>query len=201
MKDFVRTVSENIAVLRKSRGLTQLEFGAKINYSDKSVSKWERGESLPDLIVINSMAETFGVDVDFFFTEHPDAEQQKKTRRTNEFIMGSRIAVSLLLVSFVFLVAAVIYVYTALIQGNGIWQSFVWAVPVSALTLLVFYHRFFGGDFDVYFGSAFIWTLLGALYIQFFVYNIWIIFFIGIPVQAIIIILSVIRAKQRGDRQ
>ena len=49
---FKNTVAENIAHYRKAAGLTQGALAAKINYTDKSVSKWERGDGLPDVFVI-----------------------------------------------------------------------------------------------------------------------------------------------------
>ena len=56
-----QTVANNIAQLRKSKGLTQLELAERLNYSDKAVSKWERGEGLPDVLVLSKMAEIFDV--------------------------------------------------------------------------------------------------------------------------------------------
>ena len=64
-----KTVAANITELRKSRQLTQLELAEKLNYSDKTISKWERGDGLPDLKTICRMAEIFGVSVDYFVTE------------------------------------------------------------------------------------------------------------------------------------
>ena len=60
-----KTVAANITELRKSRQLTQLELAEKLNYSDKTISKWERGDGLPDLKTICRMAEIFGVSVDY----------------------------------------------------------------------------------------------------------------------------------------
>ena len=54
-------MANNIAQLRKSKGLTQLELAERLNYSDKAVSKWERGEGLPDVLVLSKMAEIFDV--------------------------------------------------------------------------------------------------------------------------------------------
>ena len=61
-----KIVAANITELRKSRQLTQLELAEKLNYSDKTISKWERGDGLPDLKTICKMAEIFGVSVDYF---------------------------------------------------------------------------------------------------------------------------------------
>ncbi|MEI3084791.1 MAG: helix-turn-helix transcriptional regulator [Oscillospiraceae bacterium] len=56
--------ASNIINQRTKAGMTQAELGAKLNYSDKSVSKWERGEAIPDAYVLSEMAELFGVTVD-----------------------------------------------------------------------------------------------------------------------------------------
>ena len=62
--------ASNIISLRTKAGLTQAELGAKLNYSDKSISKWERGEAIPDAYVLSEMAEIFGVTVDYILSSH-----------------------------------------------------------------------------------------------------------------------------------
>ena len=59
-------VADNIAFYRKRAGLTQLELAEKLNYSDKAISKWERGDGLPDLVVLNEMANIFGININDF---------------------------------------------------------------------------------------------------------------------------------------
>lgn len=62
--------ASNIINLRTAAGLTQAELGAKLNYSDKTISKWERGDAIPDAFVLTQMAEIFGVDVNYLLSEH-----------------------------------------------------------------------------------------------------------------------------------
>lgn len=72
MEDLKRIIADNIAELRKAVPLTQAELAEKLNYSDKAVSKWERGESIPDVIVLKQIAGIFGVSVDYLLEEvHP----------------------------------------------------------------------------------------------------------------------------------
>ncbi len=52
-----KNIAKNLSSLRKSAGLTQAELGEKLTYSDKSISKWERGDGLPDLLVLDKLAE------------------------------------------------------------------------------------------------------------------------------------------------
>lgn len=54
MKEIETVLASNIIQLRRQAGMTQIDLAAKLNYSDKSVSKWERAESLPDIAVLKT---------------------------------------------------------------------------------------------------------------------------------------------------
>lgn len=71
MQDVKATLARNIAALRTARGMTQLEFAEKLNYSDKAVSKWERAESMPDITVLMQIAAIFGVTLDALVSDDP----------------------------------------------------------------------------------------------------------------------------------
>ncbi len=58
------TMGSFIAALRKANGLTQKELAERLNVSDKAVSRWERDESCPDLMLVPLIAETFNVTAD-----------------------------------------------------------------------------------------------------------------------------------------
>ena len=62
--------ASNLIRLRTAAGMTQAELGEQLNYSDKSISKWERGEAIPDAAVLKRMSEIFGVTVDYLLDEH-----------------------------------------------------------------------------------------------------------------------------------
>ena len=64
MEDLKSIVARNIVTLRRKQDMTQLELAEKLKYTDKAVSKWERGESLPDIIVLKAIADLFGVTLD-----------------------------------------------------------------------------------------------------------------------------------------
>lgn len=59
-----KTIGKFIAVLRKSRGMTQKELAQQLGVSDKTVSHWERDESAPDISLIPVIAEMFSVTCD-----------------------------------------------------------------------------------------------------------------------------------------
>jgi transcriptional regulator with XRE-family HTH domain len=69
MKDIKLTIAKNISYLRQQAKLTQLELAQKIKYSDKSISKWERGESLPDIETLAKLAQIFDVQINAFLEE------------------------------------------------------------------------------------------------------------------------------------
>lgn len=186
-------VANNLTELRKAAGLTQAELAEKINYSDKSVSKWERGEALPDLKVLTQLADLFEVTVDYFVT--PDAGKQKQQFDFPKSEALYRIGVELLAACTVWIAAAAVFFSTA-IYSTGFWMAFIWAIPLSMLVLSVFSQKWRYDVCVIVFRSIFCWTLLVAIYLQLLVYtpyNTWMIFFIGIPVQAAIILWSLIR--------
>ena len=69
MQDMRFIIAQNIAKLRLSHGMTQAELAERLRYSDKAISKWERADSLPDIIVLKQLAELFSVRVDDLFRE------------------------------------------------------------------------------------------------------------------------------------
>ena len=52
MNDIKKIIGANISVLRQGHKMTQLDLAEKLNYTDKAVSKWERGDSVPDVLVL-----------------------------------------------------------------------------------------------------------------------------------------------------
>ena len=77
MEDLKVITASNIINLRTAKGLTQAELGELLNYSDKSVSKWERAEAVPDAYVLKKMSEIFGVSVDYILSRTDKREMNK----------------------------------------------------------------------------------------------------------------------------
>ena len=81
-------ISKNIIKYRKKMGLTQLELAEKLNYSDKTLSKWERGESMPDIVTLKQLADIFMISVDVLISTEdtiigfvPVKERKKISKR------------------------------------------------------------------------------------------------------------------------
>ncbi len=193
MDNLEQIVAANLTELRKAQKWTQAELAEKINYSDKSVSKWERGDGLPDLKVLKQMADLFGVSIDYFVTENAAAEKERFSFPKSE--RGFRIGVALLAVCIVWMIAVVVFVATAL-YSTGVWMAFVWAVPVSAIILSMFWQHWSFRICALIFRSIFCWTFLASVYLQLLIYahyNVWVIYLIGIPAQAAIVLWAQIR--------
>lgn len=128
-------IAKNIASLRKKKGMTQAELAEALNYSDKSVSKWERGDGIPDILVINKIAELFGVTVNDIISE--EIVFKKKGEKPH---LTNRIIIPLLSVGLVFLVFSIVFGIMNIFEFNlpRTWLIFILAIPVACIPLVVF---------------------------------------------------------------
>ncbi|MBE6631912.1 MAG: helix-turn-helix transcriptional regulator [Ruminococcaceae bacterium] len=206
MEDIKLNIAKNIAALRGGNGLTQADLAEKLNYSDKAVSKWERGESLPDIVILKQIADLFGVSIDALIGEDTvqtaavsvkenDRKEEKKPARgfsRNRFIIS---ALSVLGVWFIALLVAVIIFFSA---GRKFipWICFVSAVPVSLIVALVF-NSIWGSKRTIFFiVSGLVWSIIATVYFALIRFNVWHIFLLGIPAQIAVILSFCIKKKQ-----
>lgn len=201
MDDLKLIVARNITELRKKNNLTQAELADKLNYSDKAVSKWERGESIPDVAVLKSIADIFSVRIDYLVTaEHTDPSlelprQSKRLTRNHTLILGMCIMLVWLIATFVF-----VLLQSILPWGTHQWTAFLYAVPVSFIVWLVFNSIWFSKKRNFAIISALVWSILAVVYITLLLYtsyNAWLLFFIGVPAQIIVILWSGIRLSRK----
>lgn len=119
--------ASNLIRLRTAAGMTQAELGEQLNYSDKSISKWERGEAIPDAAVLKRMSEIFGVTVDYLLNEHdawqPGPEPAACDRSHSAIILVALMGiVTLAVLVFVVLwlwLGAVEWIVFALLRAGG----------------------------------------------------------------------------------
>lgn len=125
-------IAANIAHYRRQMNLTQTELSDRINYSDKSVSKWERAEGVPDIYVLSQLAEIFGVGVDDLLSAEPPR------RRTGG--RKQRLFITLLSTGLVWLCACfAFFICMLFVPDSGRnWLAFIVAIPVSGVVLTVF---------------------------------------------------------------
>lgn len=196
MSSLEQIVANNITELRKEKQWTQAELAERINYSDKSVSKWERGEALPDLKVLMQMAELFGVNLEYFVTENAVAQKEKNASAKGG--TGFRVVAALLAACIVWLIAVVVFV-TFSIKSTWLWMVFIWAIPTSTWVMMMMFGHWGFRITALVFRSISCWTLLTATYLQLLVskdLNAWMLFLVGIPLQAVLILWSQIRSSK-----
>ena len=197
MEDIKTTVAKQIAALRTGSGMTQLELAEKLHYSDKAVSKWERGESLPELATLVAIAELFEVSLDELVrggtADTPPSAPAKKRRTFNRAIVTT---MRILLVWFL---AALAFVVLDLMPGEitGHWLAFLYAIPVSAIVWLVLNAVWFNTKRNFLIISVLVWSFLACLHVSFIAFgsNIWQIYLLGIPGQLVILLWSRLRKK------
>ena len=191
--------ASNIIKLRTGAGLTQAELGEKLNYSDKTISKWERGEAIPDAYVLTQMAEIFGVTVDYLLSSHDaweSPEQQEEKERKQEehrYSVNMIIAISVL---GVWTMALTIFVLLWLFDII-LWETFIVALPVSILTYMVLICVFRRRQHLQFVIAAFVLSLFILLYFTLPMQKPWQLFLIAIPAEIIVFLSCNIRRRPR----
>lgn len=192
LEDLKQAIANNIVKLRKEKKLTQAEFASKINYSDKAISKWERGESVPDIIVLKQISDFFGITVDYLLNEHTEREapiiiDNKKSSRIN------KIPLTLLSSSPIWIIATLIFTLILIFSHKCVWFVFYICVPLTVLIVLIFNSIWGKKRTNYLIVSIFVWSILLCIYLCFIRYNVWQIFILGIPAQIAIILWSKLR--------
>ena len=194
MDDLKQIIANNIIKLRKQKKLTQAEFAQKLNYSDKAVSKWERAESIPDVIVLKQVADLFGISIDYLLNEHNENEKlvvvnNKKTSKIN------KIPLTLLAASPIWGIATLIFTLILIFSNKHVWFIFYICVPLTLLIFLIF-NSIWGKKRNNYvIVSLFIWSILLCIYLCFIKFNVWQIFILGIPGQIAIVLWSALKKR------
>lgn len=193
MKDDIKTtVANNLIALRKSKNLTQADVANALNYSDKSVSKWEHADSLPDISILCALCDMYGVTLDYLTHENAE-EMLANTKEEKKPEAERKITIAVLSVTIVFLCATIAFVYCYAFRSEQIifWQAFAWAVPASTLILTYLNRKWLKSKLaSTILKSVFLWSLLACIFVQFFDYTLWLIFILGIPIEIIIILSS-----------
>ncbi len=204
-----RQIGINIAAYRKRCGWTQAELAEKLNYSDKAVSKWERGDSVPDVLTLTALAEFLGTTVNDLLCdpnalpEHTGAVQQamgqmvEKTlkRKANKQII---LALSSILVWFV---ALFIFVVLDTVNVPYSYLAFFYAIPADAIVLLSLRSAWRDFRWNRILISVIMWGSLLSLYMTLLIlaqFNAWKVFLLGIPGQAAILLWFRLFRQEKG---
>ncbi len=202
MESIKLLVAKNIATLRTANGMTQSDLAEKLNYSDKSISKWERGESLPDIVVLKELADLFSVTLDALVSKpcpsKPSAPPScgldpHQQRRNRSIITGMSIL-------SVWLVSTLLFVVIHSLSGaaGSDWLAFLYAIPASMVVWLVFNTLWFDPRRNFLIISLLMWSALACVHLSLLClcgYNVWLVFVLGIPGQCIILFWSRLKFK------
>ena len=199
MEEMKLVIAKNIAALRQASRMTQLELAEKLNYSDKAISKWERGESIPDVLTLMQLAELFGVKVDDLLrdpNELPEetgavvgkmekaVEKTLKRKADKKSILG----LSSLLVWFLALLSFVV------VSSLGIeksWIAFIYAIPADAIVRLSLLSAWRDFRWNKSLISVMVWGVLLSLYLSLLLFlqvNVWKLFLLGVPGQIAVLL-------------
>ena len=125
-----KTIGKNIALYRKAHRDTQAALGQKLSYSDKAVSKWERGESLPDVYVLSRIAELYGVTVGNLIGE------SKPEIRVSPYM---RLFVFLFTAALTFVIATILIVTFEIFNVPfNTWLFLLYGAVLTALEAVIF---------------------------------------------------------------
>ena len=203
-------VGSNIARLRRERGLTQAELAERINYSDKAVSKWERAESLPDVLTLLNLAEQLGTDLNTLTgcapeipepepmpepapepEPEPVPEPEPAVKTLSRRYTADKTVIQKLSSILVWVVALFLYMVLDAFGVKNLWLLFVVAVPVNAIVLLSLRSAWKLYGWNRILISIIMWGFLLTIYLLLLVVgkvNVWKILPMGLLGQAAILL-------------
>ena len=201
--------ASNIIKLRTGAGLTQAELGARLNYSDKTISKWERGEAIPDAFVLTQLAAMFDVTVDYLLSSHDaweapieedEEEEELDTVESNGASYSVDVIMALVFVS-IWTACIVAFVTLWLAVDIILWQIFAVTLPVSLLVLMILMCVFKKRKALQYIIAAFVFSIFVTLYFLLPADTPWQLFLIGVPAVAIVFLACNIRKRPRKRKK
>lgn len=201
--DLKELIGKNISEYRKIANLSQIELAEKLNYSDKAISKWERGESLPDVIVLKQIADFFGITLNDLVS----TQKKPNAKASLKKFLGNKILITLLSVGLVWLVATIVFVLFRILHilPAHAWLSFIYALPASFIICIVFTATFFGKQKNTplllaIFESLLVWTIVLSLCLSLNFDGIWLLLIIAVPMQALIVMWNILSNKRRKQK-
>ena len=194
MESLRKIIGSNLAELRKERKITQLELAEMFGYTDKAISKWEKGDTLPDVETLYQLASFYGVTIDYLTNDIPLEEKEiitNPTKQTN--IKANRISIVLLSISLVWMLATICFVWIMVFNSVNYYQVFIYAIPLTAIVLILFNKTWGKRKYNFYIYTLFLWSLISSIYVAFLQYNLWPLFLLGAP--SLILIFLWVRMK------
>jgi len=164
-----------------------------LNYTDKAVSKWERGEAIPDVTVLKEIADHFGVTVDYLLEkDHVGSENPAAARSRAASV--NRFIITMISFASVWVLASVGFIVLMLSENTVAppWLAFIYAVPVSAVVLLVLNSVWGKRKLNFIIVSILLWAIFASVYLSLLTLggiNLWMLFIVCAPGQAVILFI------------
>lgn len=185
MEKYKEIIAKNLILYRTKAKLSQLELANKINYSDKSISKWERGLGVPDCFVLKQLADIYNIKIDDFFVENENSKNIKVDFSKSK--QKKHILITLLSCGLVWLVATLCFVALSWFKIDYAWLSFIVAIPVTSIVLIVFSRMWWPYFYVGIFASILSWSIALTFNVAFPNSKSYLLYFICIPMQVLII--------------
>ena len=194
-------LAKNLAYYRKASGLTQLELADKFNYSDKSVSKWERGEGFPDIFVLKSLADFYGITVDDFYqSEHKAVKVSQNKKRKQTYLKLLSIGINWLVTVLTFFLLNTLLSRFAPNAPFESWLTFIYGTLTTGIILLVWEFIYHNRFLRMSAASIIIWTAALSLFLTFLVVMnlpLPLLFIVAIPLEVLEIIWYLFRRNRK----
>ena len=188
MKDVKSIVATNLAALRKQKGITQAELAERLNYSDKAISRWEKGDTLPDINVLYEICEFYGITMNDLTSDTCTAPQIDEAFKNHKMY---RIWTCTLAGATVWLFATLWFIFNL---DSHLWIAFLWAVPISCAIVMLIGRAVFNWIVHFVLASVIVWSATTSLYLHIMFFgsgaNFWYLFIVGVPLQAIVFLFQ-----------
>ena len=186
-----------IAEARKEKGMTQKDIADKLGITDKAVSKWERGESMPDVMTLVQLSELFEITVDELLAD-PNALPAESGGRIEQVMeaavqktlkrKANKNVIRALSTTLVWFVALLVFVVMSSIEFLDLysWLIFLYAVPANAIVMLSLRSAWHDFRWNKFYISTIVWGFIVAIHVSVLVifhYNFWKLYLLGIPGQ------------------
>lgn len=201
MDELKLVVASNLIFLRQKAGLTQAELGEKLNYSDKTVSKWERAESVPDAYVLSCLARIYGVTVDDILRPADTWEEKEQKKKDEELAARCKFStnvVTMVAIAGIWTMAVMMFVIFWVILDSIRWIIFPGAVLVSLIAILVFNSIWNRGRGNTWIVMALVAMTVTMVYLSLLPFNPWQLFLVLIPAELLTFLCFRIRLGLRG---
>ena len=198
--DELKTIfASNLIELRTNAGMTQAELAEKLHYTDKAVSKWERGEAVPDAYILKAMSEIFGVSVDFLLTSHDRWERRPNDKTPQGLSKSAIIGIALSGILFLAMLAFVIL----WILGEILWILLVYALGVALITLLVLHSIWRRGRANYYIIAALTLYVFVGIFLSGYAFghhNWWQCLLLIVPAELIVFCCSRLKQRKKPEK-